>query len=360
MLQSALREGVEELFPGKLWVRAEIASINQKSNGHCYLELSQSENGRLVAKAKAVIWKSQYYDVVGKFVNATGERLKEGISILAQVRVAYSELYGMTLTVEDLEPEYSLGLKEMQRRKTIEMLEKEGLLEKQQSLSLPLLPYSLAVISARDAAGYGDFRRHLLENEYGFAFNVDLYEASMQGELAPESIVDALDRIEASKVRYDAVLILRGGGSALDLDCFDDYGMAYSIANFPLPVFTAIGHDKDYHVADMVAFRFVKTPTALADTFIECYMSEDERIAGFCSRMRLAFIGKITEMQAKVDRLEMRIKSADPRNILARGYALATDSRGIVLKNAEKVNVGDKVSILFADGTLKCTVNEKI
>lgn len=359
-LQTMLQEGVEEIFPERIWVRAEVSSIGRKSNGHCYLELSQTENGTTVAKAKAVIWRSRYQEIAGAFENATGTMLREGISLLAKVQVSYSVLYGLTLTIDEIEPEFTIGVKELERRRTIEKLKAEGLLEKQQELELTDLPYALAVISAKDAAGYGDFRRHLLENEYGFAFRVDLFEATMQGVTAPESIVDALDEIEASGTGYDAVLIMRGGGSNLDMDCFDDYGLAFRIANCCLPVFTAIGHDRDHHVADMVAFRSVKTPTALADAFLECDMAEDERIGSYATRLRLAFAGKINAMESRVELLCSRIKAADPRNILTRGYALAVDAKGVVLKSVKGVNAGDKVDVMFADGKLNCTVNGKV
>jgi exodeoxyribonuclease VII large subunit len=171
--------------------------------------------------------------------------------------------------------------------------------------------------------------------------------------------VDALDRIESSGTAYDAVLILRGGGSVLDLACFDDYGLCWRIAQCQVPVYTAIGHDRDHHVADMVAYSYVKTPTALADLFLDCYMAEDERISAFGSRLRLAFIGKVNAMASRVDLLEARIKAADPRAILKRGYVLAADARGHVLKSAASAMPGDLVALLFADGTLDCEVKSR-
>jgi exodeoxyribonuclease VII large subunit len=171
--------------------------------------------------------------------------------------------------------------------------------------------------------------------------------------------VDALDRIESAPIRYDAVLILRGGGSTLDLSCFDDYGLCWRIAQCPVPVYTAIGHERDRHVADMVAYASVKTPTALADEFIDCFMAEDERIGSFSTRLRLAFLNKVNALASRVDLLEARIKSADPRAILKRGYVLAADARGRVLKSASGAGPGDRVSLLFADGTLDCDVKAR-
>ena len=358
-LQSRLKLGLEDLFPEKIWVRAEIASVSVKANGHCYLDLSQNDSGGIAARAKAVIWRSKYYQLSQFFMAATGSALKAGMSVLVRVQVTYSELYGLTLTVDDLDPQFTLGEQEMEKRRTIARLEAEGLLERQKALAPAALPYALAVVTARDAAGYGDFHRHLHGNEFGFVFRTDLYEATMQGPTAPESIVDALDRIESSGTAYDAVLILRGGGSVLDLACFDDYGLCWRIAHCPVPVYTAIGHDRDHHVADMVAFSYVKTPTALADLFLDCYMAEDERIDSFGSRLRLAFINKVNALASRVDLLESRIKAADPRAILRRGYLLAADARGRVLKSASAAAPGDRISLLFSDGTLDCEVKSR-
>ena len=356
-LQSRLREEIEESFPERCWVRAEIASVQARANGHCYLDLSQSEEGRIVAKAKAVIWRSRYAPLRAYFREATGGDLAPGMEVLLRVQVSYSELYGLSLTVEEIEPRFTLGAAELQRRRTLEKLEADGLLDRQQELEPALLPYRLAVISARDAAGYGDFRRHLEENAYGFTFEVQLFEATMQGEDAPASIVDALERVECAPAPFDAVLILRGGGSALDLACFDDYGLCFAIANCPVPVYTAIGHDRDVHVADRVAYEAVKTPTALADRFIDALAAEDERISAFTGRLRMAFAAKLAEMEQRVLALGERIRAADPRGVLARGYTLVTDAQGVVVKSARQLQEGRRFRVLFADGAVDAIVD---
>ena len=358
-LQSRLKTGLEDLFPEKVWVRAEIASVSVKSNGHCYIDLAQSGPGGISARAKAVIWRTKYYALNQFFIAAAGSSIQAGMAVLARVQVTYSELYGLTLVIDDIDPQFTLGEQELERRRTIARLEEEGLIDRQKELAAAAIPYALAVVSARDAAGYGDFCRHLHGNEFGFVFRTDLFEATMQGPTAPESISDAIDRIESSGVRYDAVLILRGGGSVLDLACFDDYGLCWRIAQCPIPVYTAIGHDRDRHAADLVAHASVKTPTALADEFIDCYMAEDERISSFSVRLRLAFLNKVNTLSSRVDLLEARIKAADPRSILKRGYLLAADARGRVLKSAAGVSVGDSVSLMFADGTLDCEVKSR-
>ena len=356
-LQAQLREEIEESFPERVWVRAEIASVQAKANGHCYLDLSQSEDGRIVAKAKAVIWRSRYVPLRAYFREATGGDLAVGMEVLLRVQVSYSELYGLSLTVDEIEPRFTLGAAELQRRQTLEKLAADGLLDRQQELEPALLPYRLAVISARDAAGYGDFRRHLEENAYGFAFEVVLFEATMQGEDAPASIVDALERVECSPEPFDAVLLMRGGGSALDLACFDDYGLCFAIANCPVPVYTAIGHDRDVHVADRVAYDAVKTPTALADRFIDAFAAEDERISAFGNRLRMAFAARLAAMEQRLAALGDRIRGADPRNVLARGYALVVDARGVVVKSARQLPAGAKFKVMFADGAVEAIVD---
>lgn len=355
-LQRLMREGIGELFPERLWVRAEVSSVQAKANGHCYMDLSRSEDGRVVARAKAVIWRSRYVSLSDKFREAAGDDVRPGIEVLVRVMVSYSELYGLTLTIDDIEPCFTLGAAELQRRQTIDRLSSEGLLDRQKSLALSEMPRRLAVISARDAAGYGDFCRHLADNEFGFAFDVELIEATMQGEGAPGSICDAISVAETAARPYDAILILRGGGSSLDLACFDDYGLCFTIANCPVPVFTAIGHDRDHHVADMVAYDFVKTPTALADRFIDAMAAEDERISSYSTRLRLAFSARLSSMGAALDMMAARIRSADPRSVLARGYALVTDRRGVVLKSASSLRTGDGISVLFEDGKIDATV----
>lgn len=377
--QSRLKEGVECLFPNRLWLRAEVSSIKARPGGHCWLELSQSDDRGLVAKASAVVWSSKYRFLAPYFESVTGSPLQEGMVILVEIQVSYSQLYGLSLIVNDIDPEYTLGLKELERQKTIARLQSEGLIGLQKELDLPVLPYRLAVVSAEDAAGFRDFVKHLEENPYGFKMEVTLFSALMQGAECPASIVAALDSVLEADEPYDLVLIMRGGGSRLDLACYDDYELSAVIAQFPLPVFTAIGHDQDYHVCDMVAHSYLKTPTALADELISIYEDEDAALTSFVSRIRLAAAAKISAAESRIDLLkarllsqmamkiaqheaalkvmEARIAAADPRRLLERGYVLALDCDGVVMKNAAGRKTGDNVVLMFPDGSLECTVD---
>ena len=370
---------MECLFPNRLWLRAEVSSIKARPGGHCWLELSQSDDKGLVAKASAVVWSSKFRFIAPYFESVTGSPLQEGMVILVEIQVSYSQLYGLSLIINDIDPEYTLGLKELERQRTIARLQSEGLIGLQKELDLPVLPYRLAVISAEDAAGFRDFVKHLEENPYGFKMEVTLFPALMQGAECPGSIVSALDSVLESDESYDLVLIMRGGGSKLDLACYDDYELSAVIAQFPLPVFTAIGHDQDYHVCDMVAYSYLKTPTALADELISIYEDEDAALTSFVSRIRLAAAAKISAAESRIDMLkarllsqmamkiaqheaalkvmEARITAADPRRLLERGYVLALDGDGVVIKSAAGRKTGDNVVLMFPDGSLECTVD---
>ena len=357
-LQTRLKNGIEAAFPSKLWLKAEISAMKVRPAGHCYMELSQSSETGLVAKAQAVIWSSKFRFLAPFFKSVTGSDMSEGMNVLVLVSVNFSQLYGLSLVIDDIDPSFTVGEKERQRRLTIARLEAEGLMELQKELPMPVLPYRLAVISASDAAGFRDFTRHLLENDYGFVFRSELFPAVMQGSAAPSSIIGALESIAQSDTTYDLVLVMRGGGAKLDLACYDDYDLAAAIARFPVPVFTAVGHDQDHHVCDMVAYGYMKTPTAMADEIIGYYADEDARLLSFGSRLKLAFLNKISRMESQVQMLETRIRSADPRNILRRGYVLALDSSGVPFKKAGDKSCGDEVSLMFADGTLECRVTK--
>lgn len=377
-LQHRLKMGVESLFPKRVWVKAEVSALKARSGGHCYMELSQSSESGLVAKVSAIIWSSRYRFIAPYFESVTGSPLKEGLVILVEVQVNYSELYGLSLIINDIDPEFSVGVKELERRKTIERLQNEGLMGLQKELELPLLPYRLAVISAEDAAGYRDFIRHIEENPYGFKVKPVLFPALMQGADCPASIISAMDRVLEDD--WDAVLILRGGGAKLDLACYDDYELSAVIAQYPVPVLTAVGHDQDFHVCDMVAYEYLKTPTALADYVMDMYEREDERISSCETRIRLAvsnrfyreesmleslasrikgaFSLKIAAVESALQVLQARIHAADPRRILERGYTLAVDGNGVVVKSVSGKKYGDKVSVMFSDGTLDCVIEK--
>ena len=397
-LLGAVKETVTESFPVPVWVKAEISSWSPRANGHCYLELSQSRGGKLIAQSRAMIWSWKYLTLKKYFESETGETLKAGITVLVHVRVSYSELYGISLSIENIDPAFTIGEKALEKKRIIERLEKGGYMEMQKELALPELPRRLAVITSKTAAGYQDFRNHLEAG--GYAIVHDLWEAMMQGADAPDSISEAL--LEAAQKQYDAILILRGGGSESDLACFDDEHLAMAIATCPVPVVTAIGHDKDVHIADMVANTSVKTPTALADFFVDLFRKQDDALDAMADRIRTAISSRISSMEMAIQRRgnnisrgllnkygaveklslnaahrirfaasarvsqeysvvalkEARINATDPRSILSLGYVLVTGKDNKVLKTVNKVAKGDRIGVRFQDGSLTAKVDE--
>ncbi|MBO7070071.1 MAG: exodeoxyribonuclease VII large subunit [Bacteroidales bacterium] len=419
-LLSAVKDTVADAFPVPVWVKAEISSWSPRANGHCYLELSQSRGSKLVAQVRAMIWSWKYLSLKSYFEKETGQTLQAGLTVLVQVKVNFSELYGVSLYVENIDPAFTLGEKALERKRIIERLTQQGYMDMQKELALPDIPRRLAVITSKTAAGYQDFRNHLLNNEEGYAFILQLFEASMQGADAPASISEALQ--EASEQGFDAILILRGGGSELDLACFDDEELSIAIATCPVPVVTAIGHDKDVHIADMVAGQAVKTPTALADLFLDAFRVQDEKAASCARRIMLALNRRVAEaeraiearfgrvrvaLQRRVGELEVPlqrginrisraltrkvadvarqldgeahrikfaagarlstevskialkeavIKASDPRNILSLGYVLVTGKDNKVLKTVDRVHKGDQIGVRFSDGSLTAKV----
>lgn len=249
------------------WVKVEIEQMNC-SGGHYYLSLiEKKESGEVLARAQGRIWRYNA-SIISSFEFATGVQFKAGISVVLLAKVDYHPVYGLSLTIKEIDQAYSIGQAKLEKQRNIEKLKSEQLLERQkEQLALPLLPRRVAVITSADAAGYGDFVKHCADNAYGYCFDFQLFAAVVQGQGAPASLIAALH--QATLGDFDVLLILRGGGSEADLACFDDYSLCREIALCPLPVLTAIGHERDYHIADMVAFEHFKTPTALADFLIE-------------------------------------------------------------------------------------------
>ncbi|MBR5055894.1 MAG: exodeoxyribonuclease VII large subunit [Bacteroidales bacterium] len=377
-LLGMVREHIEEGFPAPVWVRAEISEVKNHPTGHCYLTLTESDGG-LKAKVPAIIWASSYRTLRPFFASETGQDLQVGMNVLVLAQVQYSELYSLSLIISDIDPSFTIGGLELQRRRTIERLQQEGMMDMNATLSLPLLPRRFAVISAETAAGYRDFMKHLHQNEYGFTFHTELFQAAMQGTEAPASIMAAMDAVAQRADEFDALLILRGGGGAMDLVCFDDYELAVNVAQFPLPVLTGVGHDHDYHVIDMVAYANVKTPTALADFLVDVVAQEDLRLESIAARLQLAVRGKsateaagfenmrlriVSALQRRfdsaltaLDKFEMRVLAADPTRTLEKGYSIVLKD-GRKLDSAAALEPGDKLTIMMRDASIDVTIDD--
>lgn len=271
-LQRIIGAAVEQFLPLPVWVSAEISELKVNSSGHCYMELVEREQSRgsgsnAKAQARAVIWKSRYPSLAGKFEAATGRALAAAMKVLVEVTVTHHPLYGLSLQITDIDPFYTIGEAERQRQITIDKLKSEGVWDINRGISFPRVVQRVAVVSSATAAGYRDFMRELQRNSY--RFQATLFESTMQGDGGEDSVICALEEIASREEAFDVVAIIRGGGSTSDLALFDSYRIASHIAQFPLPVITGIGHDKDVSVADMVAHTHCKTPTAVATLFAE-------------------------------------------------------------------------------------------
>lgn len=389
----------QEGLPG--WVVCELANVNW-NRGHCYLELVEtSPDGAVVAKARGTIWSYRAMALSRAFEDSCASPLRKGIKVMLYVQSQLSELYGFSLNVLDLDPSYTLGDLEAKKQATLKRLAEEDLLERNKELEVPTLPFRIAIVSAEGAAGFGDFMKHLSDS--GVDFVTELFSALMQGEGAPESIAAAFGQIEERSGEFDAVAFIRGGGSNLDLACFDDYLIARSIAMCSLPVISGIGHERDNHVCDEVASVRVKTPTGAADfiigKFADAYASlqevsgrlfagvedalaslEDdlerlsssfssslrnytevraEKLSNLHFRLEQAALGNIDERLHYLDKVFTLLRGADPSRILERGY-------GIVIASGQKVTDistifdGVRLTIMMKDGKVSLTASDVV
>lgn len=263
-LQSLIKQGIDRAHPLPYWVTAEISELKVNYSGHCYLELVEKggENHVPRAKVSAVIWRSAFQMIEPYFRGATGQPLSSGLNVLVKTVVSYHELYGLSLQIIDIDPNYTLGDMQRQRQETIGRLQQDGIYDMNREMPLPLVMQRIAVVSSRNAAGYQDFMRELGASP--FRFEVELFDSFMQGAGAEDSLIAALERVADRMNDFDVLVLIRGGGAQSDLGAFDSYRLCCHLAQFPLPVLTGIGHDKDQSVADLVAAVSLKTPTAVA------------------------------------------------------------------------------------------------
>ena len=375
-LCSCIDEALSMELNDTYWVRAEIASLTER--GHCYMELvEKANNNAIAAKLRATCWQHVYHLLSAYFANETGQTLAVGMQVLLQVEVSFHAVYGLSLNVVGIDPTFTLGDLARQRQLTIQRLQEEGVMDLQRSLPLPLLPRRVAVISAADAAGYGDFCHQLQSNSGGFRFRTQLFPAVMQGEQSPASIIAALQQIAATADLYDLVVIVRGGGATTDLRNFDDYSLAFHCANFPLPIIAGIGHTRDVSVVDMVVHTSVKTPTAAAEWLIAAMQAQADRLGELQLRLQRVVQMAIRKQHSKLDALWQSLRFAaqrrlhrqrtqleflektialhSPERIYRMGYSLTTVN-GKIVKSINDVKAGDHLLTHTADGTITSEV----
>ena len=393
-LNRLVRESIECEMPDEYWVEAELSECRE-SRGHCYMELIQKDEQTAtpVAKASAKCWANKWFTIRPYFERTTGQQLHAGMKVLLQVYPQFHEAYGFSWIINNIDPTYTIGDMARKRQEIIKKLKDEGVFDLQKELLLPLFCQHIAVISSQTAAGYGDFCNQLADNPYGFKFETQLFPAIMQGEGVEQSIINALERIYDTD--FDVVVIIRGGGATADLSGFDTLALAENVANFPIPIITGIGHDRDESILDMVSHTRVKTPTAAAALLID-HLKEvldviensqnvitryaQQKLSTLNSQLstlqeaipRLFSIVK-TRQESKIDlfnqrictsidrrfiserhRLELideKLKALDPTLLLKRGYSI-TMHHGRAVKDATTLHLGDEIETRFAKGTI--------
>lgn len=400
-LTTRIQEVIQMNFDEPVWIRAEISELRENQNGHCYLEFVEKNevSDNIQAKVKGIIWSSTYRMLKPYFESSTGQALRAGLNVLVAVSVEFNGLYGFSLNVKDIDPTYTIGELAARRLKIIRQLEEDGIANMNKELELTNRPQRLAIISSPGAAGYGDFMDQLRNDEQQFAFYIKLFPAIMQGEQAENSIISALDKIYSNIEMFDAVVIIRGGGATTDLACFDSYLLALNCAQFPLPILTGIGHQRDTSIVDMVAHRALKTPTAVAEFLIQkLQYTENELLSVFVGiaelakkriadekqhvnniqwRINQSLKTKVSKRQITLEKqknrlhnlvsalllneknkltlLEKSIETHSPAFLLKHGYTI-TIVNGRRISSVNEIKKGDKIRTFVHDGDFESTV----
>jgi exodeoxyribonuclease VII large subunit len=350
-LTDKIQETIQNNFATAVWIRAEISELRENNNGHCYLELIEkdSDTDTILAKTKATIWSSTYRMLKPYFESSTGESLRSGLKVLVSVSVEFHGMYGFSLNIRDIEPSFTIGELAARRLKIIKQLEEDGIADMNKILEFPILPQRLAIISSKTAAGYDDFMNQLKSDVNHFSFYCKLFPAVMQGEQAESSIINALEKIYSYSEHFDLVLIIRGGGATTDLACFDSYDLALNCAQFPLPIVTGIGHQRDITILDMVAHTSVKTPTAAAEFVISKLADADNYNRSIFAQIQDIVNDTLAYEMRYLEKTQMRIAHTLRNWVVKRSYALHTNKNRLknniqfqTLQQKNKLNLLEK------------------
>ena len=376
-LNLMVQDAIEMQLPDEYWVEAEISECRERS-GHCYMELIEKDEqtNTPVARASAKCWRQTWQMVSPYFERTTGQPLRAGLKVLFRVYAQFHEAYGFSWIVTDIDPTYTLGDMARKRQEIIRQLKEEGIFDLQRELHIPLFAKRIAVISAAGAAGYGDFCRQLEENDYGFRFETTLFPAIMQGEQVEVSVIHALNNIYERTSEFDVICILRGGGATADLSGFDTLALAENVAQFPLPIITGIGHDRDESILDMVSNTRVKTPTAAAALLIDnlkqvlerlnmaqqrlnmvghLFSDARHRLELLENRFSVAWERQLTEQKHHINRLELMLQGFDPQLLLSRGYSISL-LNGKAIRDPQQLKIGDEIETRVEKGTFKSII----
>lgn len=328
------------------WITAEISEVNEHYSGHCYLELIEKDDAdeHIIAKAKAVIWSFTYRMIKPYFETTTHERLMAGMKVLVKVEVSFHEAYGYSLVIKDIDPQYTLGDMARKRALIIQQLYAEGVMDLNKEIDLPLLVQRIAVISSPGAAGYTDFCNQLHGNAFGFVFYHRLFAAVMQGTETEASIINALEAVYEHKELFDVVVIIRGGGATSDLSWFDNYNIAYHCTQFPLPILSGIGHDKDVSVVDMVAHTSLKTPTAVAQFLVDCMQQTESNLHTVKEEIINYTEQTLESWQQRLQLVTLQLPNAVKRKVEQAYYTLTSSIQH--LQHRSKQNLTQKAYTL--------------
>lgn len=321
-----IKDSLDQHIPKALWIVAEIGEMRLNQKGHCYMELVEKEGSFIQAKLKANIWAYQYRSISSQFLHATGSPLAPGIKVLLQASINFHEIYGLSVTVSAIDPNYTLGERSKQREETIKKLQQSGALDRNKALNLPYAPQRIAVISSQTAAGYQDFIEQLKSNSRGLDIQTTLFNAMMQGNEAPQSIM-AAGKQALEQGAYDLMVVIRGGGAQTDLDCFDDYTLNEWISHANIPLITGIGHERDQTIIDLVAHTALKTPTAVAEFILDGLVHIDDVLHDAFNRLTRAAETTITEQNNRLDYFVQQLQNQSNYLISSSGQMLERYSK---------------------------------
>ena len=332
---SSIRKTLEERYQSEYWVKAEMHKLGKTPSGHCYPELVQKEEGKIVAEIRGTIWRHHFDAINSRFMSVVKEPLKEDTTLLMKVKVQFHEIYGLSLQITDIDPNYSLGELQRERAETLRKLQKEGLIDANQQLNFPLLPKRIAVISAASSKGLSDFMKVIEQNEWGYKFITHLFPAYLQGDQAEHSIIHQLNRIEKVAEHFDIVVIVRGGGGEVGMSCYNTFNLCKAIAMFPLPILTGIGHSTNLTVAEMISFRNAITPTELGDFLIQAFHNFSIPLKDAIKSIRVH-----TRQQLEVAQLQLRTQSKNFGHVVRQ--SLDRERQNLRMERKELIHVAQK------------------
>lgn len=316
-LNTMIKKCLTLSFDTTIWVHAQISELRVNANGHCYLELVEKDSkNMIIARQRATIWANTFAILGAYFEQTTQMSLKADLEVLVGCSVEMHEAYGISLNITDISPEYTIGKIVLEKESILQRLREDGIINLNTSLPFPILPQRIAVISSRTAAGYEDFVHQIESNNRGYRFSIELFEARMQGEATETSVIKALDDIFEQADRFDIVVIIRGGGATADLSAFDNYNIAFRVAQFPLPVICGVGHQRDSTILDIIANKSVKTPTAAAELLIETFSEQEANIADINTKLKQLARRNIEINKQTIDNLELNVLRL-PQTIIA-------------------------------------------